>query len=45
MRGGPHSVSRSQDLLADNGIIHESVVTLFTEIFRGEFRVPMPPVG
>lgn len=34
---GPH-------LLADNGAIHDEVVGVFGEIFRGEFRYPMPDI-
>src|SRR5882672_4086433 len=45
MRGGPHNLNASQDLLADNRALHESVVTLFGEIFRGEFRVPIPVIS
>jgi myo-inositol-1(or 4)-monophosphatase len=44
MRGGAHRVSSSQDLLADNGFVHEPILGLFAEIFRGEFRVPIPSV-
>jgi myo-inositol-1(or 4)-monophosphatase len=29
-------------LLADNGLIHEEIVRLFAEIFRGEYRNEMP---
>lgn len=34
---GPH-------LLADNGHIHEEILNLFGEIFRSEYRFPMPQV-
>jgi myo-inositol-1(or 4)-monophosphatase len=40
MRGGIHRLT-SPHILADNGSIHDEVVTLFSEIFRGEYRVPM----
>jgi myo-inositol-1(or 4)-monophosphatase len=40
MRGGIHSLT-SPHILADNGSIHDEVVTLFSEIFRGEYRLPM----
>src|SRR5689334_20090226 len=33
MRGGPHNVSTSGHLLADNGAIHESILELFGEVF------------
>jgi myo-inositol-1(or 4)-monophosphatase len=42
MRGAPHGVASSEDLLADNGALHEQVLVLFGEIFRGQFRVPIP---
>jgi myo-inositol-1(or 4)-monophosphatase len=31
-----------QYVLADNGLIHEEIVQLFAEIFRGEYRNQMP---
>jgi myo-inositol-1(or 4)-monophosphatase len=42
MTGGAHSVTRSEHLLADNGLLHDQVLELFGEIFRGEPRVQMP---
>src|SRR5689334_10317116 len=45
MRGGPHSVTTSPDLLADNGCFHDQILALFGEVFQGQFRVPMPTVG
>lgn len=44
MKGEPHSI-RSPHLLADNGIIHDEVLQLFAETFRGEFRHPMPVIA
>ncbi len=44
MKGGPHSM-RGPHLLTDNGAIHGETLDLFGEIFRGEFRVPMPVIG
>lgn len=44
MKGGAHSMS-SPHLLADNGAIHEEVLTLFGEVFRGEYRIAMPVIG
>jgi len=44
MWGGLHSL-RSPNILVDNGKIHEEVVTLFGEIFRGEYRHPMPVIS
>jgi myo-inositol-1(or 4)-monophosphatase len=43
MRGGAHGLT-SPHILADNGFIHDEVVTLFSEIFRGKYRVPMPEI-
>jgi myo-inositol-1(or 4)-monophosphatase len=45
MRGGPHSVTSSNDLLADNRAVHDQILALFAEIFQGQFRVPMPPIA
>ncbi len=33
--GGPH-------LLTDNGLLHGEVLDLFGEVFRGEYRTPLP---
>jgi myo-inositol-1(or 4)-monophosphatase len=40
MRGEPHILS-GPHILADNGLIHGEVVGLFSEIFQGQYRVPM----
>jgi myo-inositol-1(or 4)-monophosphatase len=45
MRGGAHSVTSSEHLLADNGALHDQVLTLFGEVFRGEFRQPIPEIA
>jgi myo-inositol-1(or 4)-monophosphatase len=45
MRGTPHSVTASEHLLADNGALHDQVLALFGEVFRGHFRVPIPQIG
>lgn len=42
MNGGPHSVTASPHLLADNGLVHDQVLELFGEVFRGSYRVPIP---
>ena len=42
MRGGPHSVTASDDVLADNGALHEEVLGMFGEIFHGHLPVPLP---
>jgi myo-inositol-1(or 4)-monophosphatase len=36
--GGPH-------LLADNGLIHDEVLTLFDEVFAAKPRVPLPVIA
>ena len=41
MHGKAHHV-RSGSLLVDNGLIHAETLELFGEIFRGEYRHPMP---
>jgi myo-inositol-1(or 4)-monophosphatase len=45
MRGAPHNVNASVDLVADNGALHEPILGLFGEIFRGQFRVPIPQIS
>src|SRR5206468_1861111 len=45
MHGAPHGLKSSENLLADNGALHEPVLALFAEIFRGQFRVPVPPIN
>jgi myo-inositol-1(or 4)-monophosphatase len=41
MRNHTHTLN-SPHILVDNGLIHEEVVALFSEIFRGEFRYLLP---
>ncbi len=43
MRGGRHTM-RSPHLLASNGLIHNEALALFDEIFRAQFRHPMPAI-
>jgi myo-inositol-1(or 4)-monophosphatase len=43
MAGDRHRMN-SPHILADNGLIHHEVVTLFSEIFRGRYRYPMPVI-
>ena len=45
MHGAPHRVASSETLLADNGALHAQVLTLFGEIFRGQFREPIPQIS
>jgi myo-inositol-1(or 4)-monophosphatase len=42
MRGNPHSVTASDDVLADNGVLHEEILGLFAGIFQGYLPVPLP---
>jgi len=34
---GPH-------LLADNGFIHEAMLGVFADVFRGSYRYPIPVI-
>jgi len=43
MKGNAHDL-RSPHLLVDNGLIHSEIVGLFGEVFRGEYRFPMPVI-
>ncbi|HKW97699.1 MAG TPA: inositol monophosphatase family protein [Bryobacteraceae bacterium] len=43
MHGEPHEL-RGPDVLVDNGLIHEEILGLFAEVFRGEYRVPLPQI-
>jgi myo-inositol-1(or 4)-monophosphatase len=43
MRGEPHTW-QAPHLLTDNGHLHEQVLALFAEVFRGEHRVPIPQI-
>ena len=43
MKGGAHGM-KSPHLLADNGAIHEETLALFAEVFRGQYRVPIPAI-
>jgi myo-inositol-1(or 4)-monophosphatase len=42
MDGRPHSITRSDNLLADNGTLHGEVLSRFAEIFAGHPPVPIP---
>jgi myo-inositol-1(or 4)-monophosphatase len=44
MLGQPHKIGPSAHLLTDNGLIHDQILELFAETFRGEMRHPMPRV-
>ena len=44
MKGGAAQRHRSAHLLADNGLLHDQVLELFGEVFRGQYRVPIPQI-
>ena len=44
MKGAPHRLTASEHLLTDNGALHAQVLAIFAEIFRGQLRVPLPPL-
>ncbi len=41
MNGGPHSL-RSPHIVADNTAVHPEILQIFSELFSGNCRVPMP---
>src|SRR5215472_12179769 len=43
MHDAPHKLT-SPHIMADNGLIHDEVASLFSEIFRGEYRYAMPVI-
>jgi myo-inositol-1(or 4)-monophosphatase len=43
MTGAPHRLT-APHILVNNGLIHEEVVTLFSQIFRGDYRHSMPVI-
>jgi myo-inositol-1(or 4)-monophosphatase len=44
MNGALHTMPASRHILADNGAIHDEILELFGEIFRGQFRHPIPAI-
>jgi myo-inositol-1(or 4)-monophosphatase len=44
MRGAPLDV-RGPDVLVDNGLLHDEILSLFGEIFAGHYRVPIPVIA
>jgi myo-inositol-1(or 4)-monophosphatase len=40
MEGGPPNL-RGRHVLADNGLVHDGMLAVFSEVFRGEYRHPM----
>ncbi len=43
MKGAPAAL-RGPHLLADNGTIHDALLGIFGEVFRGQYRHPMPQI-
>jgi myo-inositol-1(or 4)-monophosphatase len=43
MKGGPVNL-RGPHLLADNGLVHQQILELLSEIFRGEYRHQIPVI-
>ena len=44
MHGEPHELG-GPHLLVDNGLIHDEILVMFGEIFRGQYRVPIPAIA
>jgi len=45
MSGKPLSITASDHVLADNGVLHEEVLGMFGAIFEGHTPVPLPEMG
>ena len=45
MNGQPLSITASDHLLADNGALHDEVIRMFGEIFRGRAPIPLPELS
>src|SRR5689334_13354251 len=45
MHGAAHSVTGSDHLLADNGLLHDQVLEIFGRIFTGQSPFQMPAIG
>jgi myo-inositol-1(or 4)-monophosphatase len=43
MKGGPAALGGA-NVLADNGLIHDEILELFGEVFRGQFRYRIPEI-
>jgi myo-inositol-1(or 4)-monophosphatase len=43
MKGGPVDL-RGPHVLANNGLVHEQMLELFGEVFRGQYRRPIPEI-
>src|SRR5581483_5512022 len=45
MNGRPLSITASDHMLADNGLLHDEVLRMFQEIFSGRAPVPLPEIA
>jgi myo-inositol-1(or 4)-monophosphatase len=43
MHGGPMKL-RGPHLLADNGTVHDAMLAVFADVFRGKYRYPIPEI-
>jgi myo-inositol-1(or 4)-monophosphatase len=41
---GAAATLRGPHLLATNGLVHDGMLAVFSEVFRGEYRHPMPAI-
>jgi myo-inositol-1(or 4)-monophosphatase len=44
MKGAPLSVTASDHVLADNGVLHDEVLAAFADVLQGRLRVPLPEI-
>jgi myo-inositol-1(or 4)-monophosphatase len=44
MTGAPLSVTSSDHILADNGLLHDEILGAFGDIFHGTLKVPLPEI-
>jgi myo-inositol-1(or 4)-monophosphatase len=44
MRGGPVNL-RAENLLVDNGLLHEEALALFGEVYAGKYRSALPEIS
>ena len=44
MKGQPHQLT-SPHLLLDNGHLHQQILEIFSEVFEGRYRVPLPLIS
>jgi myo-inositol-1(or 4)-monophosphatase len=44
MHGGPVQL-RAENLLADNGLLHQETLALFAEVYAGKYRAALPEIS